>query len=764
MRFKSVYKLILILTLILSVHNINAQNFNKYKGLPFIRNYTTDEYNAHEQNFDIIQDTTGIMYFANFAGILKFDGTKWSKTVTSSGMRVLSLDIDKNGRVYAGGLSDFGYIEQTTAGTTKYISLIDSLKEDVGMIFEVLCGTDATYFISENSIYTYDGTNISKQDFENKALSAILISKKSDNDDIYIFFEKDFKNKNLTQNGLTLFKNEKFKKIKDESNSQIVDVQTIFNNPNNQSLILGTSKQGFFILNNNVITDFNVEINNFLKANGHTCGDQITETTYALGTFTGGVIISDNKGNPLQIIDKNSLLQDESVNALFTDKDKSLWIATNNGISKVEVNWNLSYIDNINSGLEGKVQDIAEYNNNLYFATDNGLFYLEGSFIKKVKGIDFACWDIEIINNTMITATTKGIFIISNNSAVSTDQKDFSFCVSQSFSKPGILYSGHNGRIDIYNFTGNNIVKNRSIATADGDVYKICENSEEELFAEISPGRIFKYSLNKSHSEEMKTETKLISLHLNKIRDEIFFSSEKGLLYYNNKTQKVENYNLFENDKNSHTLWIHELYELDDKTLIITDGEQKNISFYKLDESRYKTDQTPLLPIANFSAQKIFYSPSTSIIWIGGRNGLILYKHKEPIEYESKFNTLIRSVISIGKDSLLDIYSDDYLNLNFIENSLRFEFSAPVFISKGKILYRYILEGFDKDTSDWTELTYKDYTNIPDGKYKFTVEAKNEFGKLLNKSQFKFKVLIPMYRRWWAFIIYVGALIAIIRI
>ena len=64
----------------------------------------------------------------------------------------------------------------------------------------------------------------------------------------------------------------------------------------------------------------------------------------------------------------------------------------------------------------------------MYFATDNGLFYLEGSFIKKVKDLDFACWDIEIINNTMITATTKGIFIISSNSAVSTDQKDFSFC------------------------------------------------------------------------------------------------------------------------------------------------------------------------------------------------------------------------------------------------------------------------------------------------------------------------------------------------
>ncbi|MCD4792137.1 MAG: SpoIIE family protein phosphatase [Bacteroidales bacterium] len=764
MYFKSVCKISLILTVILSVNNLYSQNFNKYKGLPFIRNYTTEEYNAHEQNFDIIQDTAGIMYFANFAGILKFDGTKWSKTVTSSGMRVLSLDIDKNGRVYAGGLSDFGYIEQTVTGKTKYISLTDSLNEDVGMIFKVLCGKEATWFISEKSIYTYDGTKISKQNFENKALSALLVSKESDSDNIYIFFEKDFKNQNLTQNGLTLYKNKKFIRIKDKSNSQLVDVQTIFNNPNNESLILGTSKQGLFLLKNNVITDFDVDINNFIKAHGHTCGDQITETTFALGTFTGGIIISDNKGKTLQIIDKNSLLQDESVNALFIDRNNSLWIATNNGISKVEINWNLSYIDNINTGLEGKVQDIKEYKGNMYFATDNGLFYLEGSFIKKVKDLDFACWDIEVINNTMITATTKGIFIISSNSAIPTDQTDFSFCITLSLSNPNVFYSGHNGSINIYNLNNNKIIKNRSIKTAEGDVFKIYENTDNDIFAEISPGRIFRYSANNEDGEEMKAETKLISLHLNKIKEDIFFSSEKGLYYYNKETKKVEDYNLFANDASSHSLWIHELYELDNNTLIITDGEQKNISLYQIDKNAYKINQTPLLPIANFSVQKIFYSPTTSVIWIGGRNGLVLYNHKNSFEYESKFKTLIRSVIILGKDSLLDIYEDDYLSLNFSENSLRFEFSAPVFISKGKILYRYILEGFDKDTSNWTELTGRDYTNIPDGKYTFSVKAKNEFGKLLNKSQFKFQVLKPMYRKWWAFIIYFSALFAIVRI
>ena len=123
--------------------------------------------------------------------------------------------------------------------------------------------------------------------------------------------------KNLIQSGLTLYKNNSFFKVRDNSSSQIVDVQTIFINPENQSLIIGTSTQGMFLLNNNEINDFDIKINNFIKENGHTCGSQITKTNYALGTFTGGIIISDSKGNPIQIIDKNSLLQNESINALF---------------------------------------------------------------------------------------------------------------------------------------------------------------------------------------------------------------------------------------------------------------------------------------------------------------------------------------------------------------------------------------------------------------------------------------------------------------
>ena len=749
-----------LLFLLLAISSINAQNFNKLHGLPFIRNYSPEEYHAQEQNFDIVQDTLGIMYFANFSGILQFDGTNWIKISTKSGMRVLSLDVNKEGRVFAGGLEDFGYIEHLKNGKSSYVSLANHSKYDVGMIFKVLCDDNKTYFFSKDAMYIYQDTSISKIDFDSKAKSAFLISNKGKNN-LFVFFERDFKNEKKVQNGLTVFNNNSFKRIKDNSESQIVDVKTMFKSSDGKSLIVGTSRQGMFVLRNNKILEFEVQINDFLKKQGHSCGIKISKKKYALGTLTEGVLISDENGKMIQIIDKNSLLQDESINALYTDRDKSLWIATNNGISKAEVNWNISYIDNINSGLSGKIQDIKDFNGTTYFAGDKGLFYIENNKILKVEGINFACWDIEIVNNILVLATTKGIYSVSNNVAKASEFSSFSFCISKSKFQDNIFYSGHNGKINLYKIINGKIVKQSTIKTIDGDVYKIEDTKDGELFAEVSPGKIFRYSFKDEKGQEVKPKTELISLHICKKDNEIFFTSEKGLFKY--EDNKFKKYLLFSNDTSSYRMWIHDFYKITKDKYIITDGEQKNITFVIKEGEKYKLNQTPLLPISNFAVNALTYNPQRSTIWIGGRGGLIMYNEAKIFNHKNNFEALIRSVKSINENRLIGFKSEGYRQLKFSENSLRFDFSAPVFVTRGKKLYRYFLKGFDKDSSDWTELTYKDYTNIPAGKYTFTVEAKNEFGMQLKSSHFDFKILIPKYRRWWAFIIYALLLFLIIR-
>jgi hypothetical protein len=46
-------------------------------GLPDIINYEKEKYYAGTQNWGIVQDKKGILYFANNEGLLSFDGTSW---------------------------------------------------------------------------------------------------------------------------------------------------------------------------------------------------------------------------------------------------------------------------------------------------------------------------------------------------------------------------------------------------------------------------------------------------------------------------------------------------------------------------------------------------------------------------------------------------------------------------------------------------------------------------------------------------------------
>ncbi len=745
--------------LIIAPKSFFAQNFNEYEGLPYVKNYTPKIYHAHGQNFDIAQDRRGIMYFANFAGILEYDGSVWQTIPTSSGLRVLSLDVDTDGNVYAGGLSDFGFIKHRENGTSVFISLADSLKDDVGMIFKVLCKDSTSYFLSEKVLYIYENSEIKTIRFKSKAKTAFLYAQDGKQKDLYVFFERDLKNETNVQNGLTIFKNNTFKRIQDNSSAQIIDVKSVFPLSGGNTLILGTASQGMFLLKNNTVSDFDVSVNDLIKQYGHTCGTKISKHRYALGTLTHGVLIVSDKGNVIQNIDKGSYLQDESINDLFLDENGSLWVAENDGISKIEVNWDLSYIDNKNTGLEGKVQDIIKYAGILYFATDKGLFYLNGSEIKKVKGINFACKDLEIVNQTLLAAGAEGLFIVNDALAKATEYNDFAFCLKKLKDENQFLV-GYTGKFEKFNIKNDKISLIKSIKTVEGDVFKT-EETKDGIYAEISPGRIFFFPEGSDKGTELKPNEKFPALHLNRNRDDVFISSEKGLYQY--KNSRLEPFNLFPEDTSSHNLWIYDFYDMGDKNYIVTDGEQKNIAFCTEKDKKIKLIQTPFLPIADFSVNAIYFSDNTNILWFGGNDGLVLYRTKGKMTGKNSQSVIIRKIMIMNEDSLLVLNNKSPLKLASSENSLQFDFSAPVYVSKGEVQYRWFLKGFDKDTSDWQKQTHKEYTNLPGGEYTFIVEAKNEFGQVLKPAEFQFEILTPVWLRWWMFIFYVAGLFFIVR-
>ncbi len=576
---------------------LTAQNFDKSRGLSFLHNYLPEAYHAHEKNFDIIQAQDGIMYFANFAGILKFDGSNWTKIVSASGMRIISLAKDDENRIYAGGLYDFGYLLTDNKGVTKFNSLLND-KEDLkksGLIFKVICQGKNTYFISDKQMFVYDGKKLEIVAFKNQVLKAF----EADNR-IYLFFNTE--NEKADFAGLYTYTQDKLDKISVKEDSPLQDICFIIPAINRKELIIGTSNQGLFVLKGKEVSEMYAPVNDFLKKNRLISGIKVNNSLYALSTSVGGVVLINKEGKIIQIIDQLSGLNNESVNALFLDKTSSLWIATDNGISKSEINWPLSYIDNKTSGLEGKVEDMESFNKKMYFATDKGLFFLEGSNIHKINNLNAACLSLLKTQENLYVASSRGIYKIDFNNSPKLVTEQFTFCLTQSSVNKNIIYAGHSKSVNVFEQTGNSLKLKNSIEDLKGDVVNILEDNEGDLYFEVSPGKIFVYNPLNKKLNEIGKESDFLSLHLGKKGNTIYLSSEKGLYLINKESAKLSPFFLAPNDSVSQKIWMHHLYELSDNQYIFTNGEQKQLSFLNLNENKLTFNQTPfsLLPIFLF--------------------------------------------------------------------------------------------------------------------------------------------------------------------
>ena len=93
-------------------------------GLPLIKNYSPEDYKGGIQNWQIAQDQRGVIYIANNFGLLQFDGIHWKTYIVSKALKLRSIAIHDDGKIFAGCQGDFGYFEADSIGTLKYHSLV----------------------------------------------------------------------------------------------------------------------------------------------------------------------------------------------------------------------------------------------------------------------------------------------------------------------------------------------------------------------------------------------------------------------------------------------------------------------------------------------------------------------------------------------------------------------------------------------------------------------------------------------------------------
>ena len=141
------------------------------QGIPFIRNFTAEEYNANNLNYDIETDGNGNIFVANFEGLMYYDHAKWQIIHTPGISRVTVVVMTSDNTIWVGGYNYFGKIMKKANGEL-YLHQVGKANIFHGEVSEIFEKDGKIMFVvNKGNVYQVEGNEIKLwKSFDSKTL------------------------------------------------------------------------------------------------------------------------------------------------------------------------------------------------------------------------------------------------------------------------------------------------------------------------------------------------------------------------------------------------------------------------------------------------------------------------------------------------------------------------------------------------------------------------------------------------------------------
>ena len=411
-------------------------------GVPYMTHYKPSDYNAHRQNWGIIQDNKGIIYVGNSSGMLTFDGATWQLYKTPNKTAVRSLGKDANGKIYYGAQGDFGYLDNDHAGALKFVSLtkyLPKLTNELNDIWSIHYFEGRVYVQSLGHILSFDPEDINGDNVD-IVLNYESIDAKEEVNGVSII-DNDFYFW-VYRKGIMTFKNDTAEPIYGGRGILQKEVLRVIPFLDSKELLICTLSNGFFSYDGNAVKKYRVSpaLETLLATNRIYDIQRLSDGTLALCTNKSGVLIINDKGQILQAIDKSVGLLTNNVPDSYIDFQGGLWLATSQGVSRVETPGPLQYFG-VESQLEGIVKDFEIHQGDLYIASKFGVYKMLSDRMptrfKKVSNIIDDVFSIASNGDRLMAALPYlGTFEFENDQAIKIIDKEIPVKLKASRFKP----------------------------------------------------------------------------------------------------------------------------------------------------------------------------------------------------------------------------------------------------------------------------------------------------------------------------------------
>lgn len=379
---------------------------NAQTGNYLLTHYAPKNEDIDHVSFDIAQDNKGILYFANKAGILEFDGHNWNMVTTPA--PVYTIAVSSQGTVYAGGLSGFGRIKVAPTGR-EYESLSGSIPT-ANNVFSSIAAHDRIFFLSSNNLYIVDAeSGALEKTIAPTAQQGIFKNLFEVDGDVYVNTEGD---------AMLTWKDGEL--VTSQFNPSAGEILFTHRLAGTRKTLLGTSNDRVFIYESGFLNEIQIKDAEYLKSNVLVSGAWVSEGLVGLATLRGGLIFIDPAtGETQEITNYYTGLPDNEVYALLGDDKECLWVAHDYGFTRIAPFQPFRSFSHY-PGLEGNL--LCAYSmpgDGVYVGTSLGLFKLvkdevfedEEYFVTKKKTVVTEEAEPEVTaSESLVEKTRRSIF------------------------------------------------------------------------------------------------------------------------------------------------------------------------------------------------------------------------------------------------------------------------------------------------------------------------------------------------------------------
>lgn len=745
----------------------------------YFDNFTSDNGLSNSYINKILQDRNGWIWIGTGMGINRFDGMKFKNYGISINDSIQKEDISvrnfyesKQGVLYA-CIEDFGLVKYN-----REKDLFDRLIINGKTVLTNVSVKDVTED-KDGNLWVASKQGIWKIDFKNQKTVSFANEEGNDNSLISNYVRTlVFDNRsNLwigTKGGLEKFDPRTktfihFAKINSLLDDDILDICI----DNKERIWCGTSINGVILLNNDVISRFELDESNERSAKVNTIF-QDNEQNFWIGT-RGGLFCYNEKANTKQLfisnlLENNSLVHN-SVMDVFQDVKGDIWVGTRNGLSymvKEKQNFvHYKALPNNNKYLNNsEIYCIwLDQSGNIWTGTENGGV----NILDKEKGtFSYLTESNNKLNNNCVKSINS-----TNDGKVLIGTFQGGLTIYDLKTHKTICYKHDNNE---KNTISNNIVwdicidKNKTIwlGTASGldrfdpltqtfihypqfddmtnGVTWIGIDNDNDLWLGSEIIRVFRpgvgiISTFKEKGRGLYTDSNGNNWVTTGDRGVVLYDKYKGALkVYDENAGLPCNLSYCILEDNKHNLWI----STDNGLACFNPKTERFKNYYKADG----------LQGNQFNYGASFKSKNGDLIF-GGKNGFNIFNPNKIMEntyippvYVTDFKIFNQSVkIGPNKKSITET---DQIEIPYKYNVITFEFAALNYANSSKNKYKYILEGFDNTWTETAETRSATYTNLNPGTYSFRVIASNDNNLWNNEGTTKeIIVLPPFYKTKW---------------